>query len=100
MEERPKKERDDDSHEYKCEYYRGMEESRQEKEEDKKGKEGKKKSEGERFTPRMTWRKFARDRSALATRFIMRSRKRVYTYVHRARFRKSGPRQIVLRDKF
>lgn len=61
----------------KCEYYRGMEESREEKEDERK-----KKSEGESFTPRMTRRKFARERSALATRFIMRSRKRVHVYTY------------------
>lgn len=71
-----------------------------EKEEDKKRKE-KKKSKEESFTPCMTRRKFARERSALAMRFIMRSRKRVHVCTYAvARFRKSGSRQIVLRDKF
>lgn len=44
-------------------------------------REEKKKSEGESFTPRVTRRKFARERSALATRLIMRSRERVHVCV-------------------
>lgn len=58
---------------YKCEYYRKKAERRR-----KKTRKREKKSEGESFTPRMTRRKFARERSALATRFIMRSRERVH----------------------
>lgn len=102
----PKKERDDSY--VSANITEEWEKEERKKEEDKGGKkkktrEGKrkKKSKEESFTPCMTRRKFAREQSALAMRFIMRSRKRVHVCTYAvARFRKSGSRQIVLRDKF